>query len=90
VALDVITYTNGATPTWEIVLITVIPLLIFVAIPLAAIVDIARRPQGSFVGRMSRGGWIGLIVALDLLTAVGGVVMAIWWFFVTRRRLPLG
>jgi hypothetical protein len=64
-------------------------LIVVYGLPVAAIVDLAMTAEDAFPKRaMGKEGWIILISILTLLTVIGGIVTALWWLLVSRRRIP--
>lgn len=79
----------GILGVLEYLLLVLLMAAVCLGIPIVAIVDLARTPDSSFRGGMARGGWIAIIAVLTVLTIVGGVVVALWWLLVARRRIAL-
>ena len=63
-------------------------LLVFVVLPIWALVDAISRPSGAFsAARSSKRMWIALIVVFSLLTGIIGVVLSIVYLASIRPRV---
>jgi Protein of unknown function (DUF2516) len=66
----------------------VIILLVFLALPIWALVDAISRPGAAFAAaRSSKGMWIALIVVFSLLTGIVGVVLSVIYLASIRPRV---
>ena len=62
--------------------------LVFLVLPIWALVDASSRPAGAFAAAgSSKGMWIALIVVFTLLTGIVGVVLSIVYLATIRRRV---
>lgn len=63
-------------------------LLVFMVLPIWALVDAISRPTGAFAAAgSSKGMWIALIVVFSLLTGIVGVVLSIVYLALIRPRV---
>ncbi len=63
-------------------------LLVFLVLPIWALVDAISRPTGAFAAaRSSKGMWIALIVVSSLLTGIVGVVLSVVYLALIRPRV---
>ena len=63
-------------------------ILVFLVLPIWALVDAISRPAGAFkAAGSSKGMWIALIVVFSLLTGIVGVVLSIVYLASIRPRV---
>ena len=75
---------------WDIVLalVALVVLLATIALPVWAIVDIARRPESAFErAGQSKSTWLVLIIVLTLFCSIPGLVVTLVYLFSIRPKL---